>query len=169
MRWRGARPGPARSTGLPIATTPAGSWRAAGSRNMQLIRPQTTPQAAFTKQLTVPIGNDGVAFPVTFGSGGAATAFCGPSGAGTTWSPSQAAVYTSVGLLDAALCALYVGPAAIAQYQVAAGLAGGGSQFALGGVTMQAGWLVWAIWTGGTPGETGYLNVTGSKTALATS
>jgi hypothetical protein len=154
--------------GYPLMSIPAGSWRAAGNRNIKLRRPASTPQGAYTQQVTVPIGNDGVAFPVTFGSGGAATAFCGPSGAGTSWSPSQAAVYTSVGLLDAALCALYAGPAAIAQYQVASDLAGGGSQFALGGVTLQPGWLIVAIWTGGTPGETGYLNVTGSKTALAT-
>ena len=116
--------------------------------------------------LDVPIGNDGIAFPVVFGAGGLAQAFAGPSGIGTSWEPSQAAIYTSVGPLDAAVATIFVGPLPLPQYQVASSLAGGGAQVALGGVTLVPGWFVWAQWSGGTPGSTGFLNVTGLKHAL---
>jgi hypothetical protein len=112
------------------------------------------------------IGNDGIAFPVTFSGAGGATAFCGPAGIGTSWEPAQASVYTSVGPLDAAQASVFMGPLAVAQYQVASALAGGGAQIPLGGITLVPGWFVWCVWTGGTAGELGYLTVSGTKKAL---
>jgi hypothetical protein len=104
---------------------------------------------------------------VTFGAGGGAQVSVGPSGVGAAWQPAQANIYTSLGqLADPSLCALYVGPLPIGQYQAAANLLGGGAQFALGGITLVPGWFVWAIWTGGVAGTTGYLVVSGTKTAL---
>ena len=40
------------------------------------------------------------------------------------------------------------------------------SQFGLGGAALAFGWFVYAVWTGGTPGATANLRVTGVKTAL---
>lgn len=156
----------ARAVG-PFITVPAGSWRAADNQLVKLRRIPSPPQAAYQRLVSVPIGNDGIAFPVIFGAGGGAQAFAGPSGVGAAWQPAQANIYTSVGQLDSAVCALYVGPLPIQQYQAAANLIGGGTQFALGGIGLVPGWFVWAIWTGGTPGATGYLIVSGTKTALA--
>lgn len=59
-----------------------------------------------------------------------------------------------------------MGPGAVAQYAVTASLAGGASQFGLGGAALAFGWFVFAVWTGGTPGATANLRVTGVKTAL---
>jgi hypothetical protein len=150
-------------------TTPrsgtAGSWRSSGRRG-PLRRPPSPPIQDYQTFLNVPIGNDGIAFPVTFDANGNAQAFAGPSGVGTSWAPSQAALYTSVGPLDPAVATVFVGPLPLVQYQVANFLSGGGAQVALGGVTLTPGWFVWAQWTGGTPGALAFLNVTGGKQAL---
>jgi hypothetical protein len=95
-----------------------------------------------------------------------ATAYAGPSGVGTLWSPAQCSLYTSLGPSDPSSAAVYVGPAVLPQYLVAPSQFGGGSQVALGGVQLAPGWFVWVQWSGGVGGTTGYLNVTGSKQAL---
>lgn len=99
----------------------------------------------------------------------AAEAFVGPPGGGDVWSLDQCYISTSVGQLDPAQCIVYVGPQPVAQYAVTGSLAGGSSQFGLGGINLAFGWFVWAIWTGGTPGAFGYLRVTGTKTVLSNS
>jgi hypothetical protein len=114
----------------------------------------------------VPIGNDGIAEPVTFSAAGGAKAFCGPSGVGASWSPAQATVSTSVGPLDVAQVAVYIGPLPLPQYLLISQIAGGFSQIPLGGVQLDPGWFIWAVWTGGASGEIGYLTVTGLKQAL---
>lgn len=121
---------------------------------------------AYGRSIVLPIGNDGIAFPAMFTSSGTATAFAGPSGVGTVWEPAQAAIYTSVGQLDPALATVFAGPLANPQFQIAALLAGGGSQVPLAGLVLTPGWFIWAEWTGGTPGATAFLNVTGRKHAL---
>ncbi len=143
----------------------AGSWRGAPPF-APLRRPPSPPIGAYRTLVDVPIGNDGIAFPALFTAAGAAQAFAGPSGIGTSWEPSQAAVYTSLGPNDPALATVFVGPLPLAQYQVASFLLGGGAQVPLGGVQLVPGWFVWAVWSGGTPGATAFLNVTGAKKAL---
>lgn len=152
---------------MPVRGVPAGSWRAAGGRLVKLRRPPSPPIQDYRHLIQVPIGNDGIAAPVLFGAAGTATAVVGPSGVGASWQAAQANAYTSVGALDPALVAFYFGPLPIAQYQVAANLQGGGAQVALGGTTITPGWFIYAVWTGGTPGATAYLYVTGGKTVLA--
>jgi len=131
-----------------------------------LRRPPSPPIGRFRRLIEVPVGNDGIAAPVTLGAAGTGTARCGPSGVGAAWSLDQANVYTSVGALDPAQASVFIGPSPLAQYQVAASLAGGAAQVALGGVSLDPGWSVWAVWSGGAPGTVGYLYVTGAKTAL---
>ena len=125
-----------------------------------------TSLSAYVNRVEVDLGNDGVGPQATFSGAGTATVQIGPSGWGNSWALDQAAVSTSVGPLDTALCALYVGPLAIPFYQVVNSLAGGGSQFGLGGVGLADGWFVFAVWTGGTAGAFAYLRLTGVKTAL---
>lgn len=147
------------------AAAPAGSWRASG-RFVKLRRPASPPLIVYQQIATVPIGNDGISVPITFTAAGTAQAQVGPSGVGAAWQPAQANLYTSVGLLDPATAALFVGPLPLAQYQVVGALQGGGAQVALGGVTITPGWFIWVQWSGGTPGALAFLYVTGQKTAL---
>lgn len=143
----------------------AGSWRASRP-GVILGRVESPPMSSFRRLITVPVGNDGIAARALFGAGGAAQSQVGPSGVGASWSLDQANVYTDIGALDGATAQLFVGPLPFAQYQVAALLAGGGAQVALGGISLDPGWFVWAVWAGGTPGAHGFLYVVGAKTVL---
>ena len=124
------------------------------------------PGEQYTRQVTVDLGNDGIAPQVTFTAAGTAEAFVGPGSGGDLWSLDQCSISTSVGPLDAAQCILYVGPLPLAQYQQAPSLSGGGQQFGMGGTSVPFGWFAWALWTGGTPGAFAYLRLTGTKTVL---
>jgi hypothetical protein len=138
------------------------------------VRPiRVAPIIQYNDLVTVDIGNDGSPSSATstFLSGGTAYAYCGPGGLGQSWSLDQCYLSSSVGPLDASQVIVYVGPwmgpqGAVAQYAVTSSLAGGGSQFGMGGLTLDDGWFVQAYWTGGTPGAIAYLRVTGTKTAL---
>ena len=141
----------------------AGSQPASGGVSRRI---PVTGSAAYVNPVTVDLGNDGVAPQVQFTAAGTATARCGPRAGGESWSLDQCYLSTSAGLLDPAQCAVYAGPGTVAQYAVTGSLAGGGSQFGLGGLMVPFGWFVWALWTGGTAGTVAYLRVTGTKTAL---
>jgi hypothetical protein len=126
------------------------------------------PDHLFQRRVTVDLGNDGMAPTVTFSGAGAAQAFAGPSSGGDVWSLDQCFLSTSTGLLDAAVCTVFAGPLPLPQYAVTGSLAGGGSQFGMGGVAVPFGWFVWAVWSGGVAGEFGFLRVTGTKSVLTT-
>ncbi len=148
----------------------AGSLPASGARAR---RTPSDPIGMYIREVTVDLGNDGMAPPAVFTAGGGAVAFVGPRVAGEAWALDQCYLSTSVGLLDAAQCIVYAGPipapvAGIPQYAVTGSLAGGGSQFGLGGVVISFGHFVYAIWAGGTPGASAFLRVTGTKTAFTT-
>ena len=148
-----------------VVTSPAqGLWVPGSSVAARRIEP--VPLSEYRNRVDVDMGNDGIAPQQTFSASGGATAQIGPSGWGESWALDQASLSTSVGALDPAQCALFVGPLAIPFYQVVSGLAGGGSQFGLGGVGLAQGWFVFAVWTGGTSGAFAYLRLTGVKTAL---
>jgi hypothetical protein len=147
---------------------PAGSQYASGAG--QFLRPASPDMSGYNRLVTVDLGNDGIAPLVTFSAAGVAAAFCGPNTSGESWSLDQCFLGTSVGQLDPAQCIVYVGPlpqpviSPVAQYAVTGSLEGGGSQFGLGGIGFAFGWFVLAVWTGGTPGTTAQLRITGSKT-----
>ena len=143
---------------------PAGTWR--GSQPGVFQGPSPIGIEDYTAAQTVPLGSNGVAPQAVFPSSGSVTAQVGPQGVGESWSLDQCSLSTSVGILDPAECTVYAGPAAIATYQVAANLAGGGSQFGMGGIVLHVGDFVFAAWTGGTSGATAQLSVTGKRTAL---
>jgi len=125
------------------------------------------PIHAYDRQVTVDLGNDGMAPLVTFTAAGTAQAQIGPSSGGDLWSLDQCFVSTSIGQLDPALCIVYIGPLPLLNYAATNSLAGGGTQFGLGGLGVPFGWFGWALWTGGTPGASGQLRLTGTKTVLA--
>jgi hypothetical protein len=124
------------------------------------------PDHRYWRPVTVDLGNDGMAPQVTFTAGGTAQAVVGPGSAGDLWSLDQCFLSTSVGQLDAAQCTVFAGPLPLSQYAVTGSLAGGGSQFGMGGVAVPFGWFAWALWSGGTPGALAFLRLTGVKTVL---
>ncbi|SRR6266567_607080 len=142
---------------------PAGS--APGRWDMAVPRLLPPPDHLYASQVTVDLGNDGMAPQAIFSAGGAAKALAGPS-SGDVWSLDQCFLSTSVGQLDPAVCMVFAGPLPLPQYAVTGSLAGGGSQFGMGGVAVPFGWFVYAVWAGGTPGAVAFLRVTGVKTVL---
>jgi hypothetical protein len=122
------------------------------------------------KILTSNAGTTGSQYGASIGQNsgipGTTEAFVGPSAFGESWALDQCFLSTSVGPLDPAQCTVYVGPGVAAQYAVTGSLAGGGSQFGLGGLGLAQGWFVWAVWSGGTPQSFAYLRVTGTKSVL---
>lgn len=155
-----------------MVRVPRGLHRPAGSQyprwNMAVPRIPVPADHLYARQVTVDLGNDGVAPQVTFTGSGTAQAFIGPSSGGDLWSLDQCFISTSIGVLDTAQCVFYSGPLPLSQYAITGSLAGGSSQFGLGGVGVPFGWFVWALWTGGTAGAFGFLRVTGVKTVLTT-
>jgi hypothetical protein len=155
---------------VPVSWVRAGYAGLSGSGLYQppSIRPVLrTPDHAFSRQVTVDLGNDGMAPLALFGATGTAQAFIGPSSGGDLWSLDQCYLSTTVGALDAAQCILYTGPLPLPQYARTGSIAGGSAQFGLGGIAVPFGWFAWALWTGGTPGASGQLTLTGLKTVLA--
>lgn len=141
----------------------AGSLPATGAKMRRIPSPGNE---LYTREVTVDLGNDGMAPQVVFAAAGTAQAFCGPQTGSEAWSLDQCFLSTSAGPLDPAECTVYVGGLALPQYAVTGSLSGGQSQFGMGGVQVPNGWFVWALWTGGTPGSVAYLRVTGVKTVL---
>jgi hypothetical protein len=134
--------------------------------NLAARRIRVPSQHLYRHLVTVDMGNDGVAPTVTFPASGTVQAFCGPNVSGESWALDQCFLQTSIGPLDTADCTVYAGPLPISQYAITGSISGGSSQFGLGGVGVAFGWFVFAVWTGGTPGATAQLRVTGLKTAL---
>lgn len=150
----------------------AGLAQSGPSTGVAARRINATPVTAYTRLVTVDLGNDGVAPAVIFNSDGQAWAFCGPAGTGESWALSQAYVSTSVGVTDPSECTIYAGPymqpyQPVQQYAVAPALLGGSNQLGMGGVAIATGWYIAAFWTGGTHGATAQLRLSGTKTALA--
>lgn len=142
----------------------AGTWRAS-SGFTKLRRPASVPVQLYTQHLSVPIGIDGqVSGPV--GAAGTVTLQAGPQGIGTSWSLDQAGFSTSLGAVDTATAAVYVGPQATQPYQVAQSYAAGGDAAGLAGIVLQPGEFVFVMWSAGTPGSTAQLKVSGIKSVL---
>lgn len=152
------------------------SWARAGFAGLSGSGQQATPWVRpilrppdhlYNRQVSVDLGNDGVALVATFTASGTAQALVGPNGSGDLWSLDQCYLSTSVGQFDPALCTVYNGPLPVATTAITASLAGGSAQFGMGGVGTPFGWFIYALWTGGTPGAFAFLRVTGVKTVLA--
>ena len=111
--------------------------------------------------VTVPLN---VSAPVTLDGSGNGTARAGPSNLREVWTPEQASVKVSSNTAEAQ-CKVYEGEQADDSNYVGGTLSGstGDSTTNVYG-PLYVGQYIWAVWTGGDPGATAYLNVTGTKT-----
>jgi hypothetical protein len=149
---------------------PAGMHRYAGAgparMGAALRRIPSPDPTLYGSPVVVDLGSDGIAPQVIFSAAGTAKAVAGPGSSGEVWQLDQCSLSTSAGQLDASQCVVYSGALPLAQYAVTGSLAGGQSQFGLGGISVPFGWFVWALWSGGVPGAVAYLRVTGSKSVM---
>jgi hypothetical protein len=101
---------------------------------------------------------------VTLNGSGNGTAKIGPVGEREVWMPTVASVSVSPNTNEAT-CKIYAGDSAIPGNFIDATLSGstGDSTGRVGGVIVQLGQWIWAVWTGGDPGSVATLNVSGSK------
>jgi hypothetical protein len=144
----------------------AGTWAAAGPNTGKYSTPGTLPIQSSTGRSVESTGINGQVSG-TFPSSGDLTLSVGPAGIGTSWALDQAGYGTSVGQSDPSTCAVYVGPQAIQSFIVAQSYAGGGGSVGLAGITIQPGSFIFVVWTGGTPGATASVVVTGNQSVLA--
>jgi len=131
-------------------------------------RIQAVPITAYQNLATVQIGNEGNAQGVLNGSG-AGQLSVGPSGIGNAWYPVSIFVGTGTGIggitADTSQCVVYTGPLALPQYALQVLDPGTGLLGSLP-ASVVPGQYVFAIWSGGNPGDTITLNVNGSQDAL---
>jgi hypothetical protein len=143
--------------------TPAGATPNTGGRPR---RPEAVPQEGFRPLLRVPISS-GVGTATVSGSG-TATVAVGPSGTGTRWYPKKGDINTTTGAADASTCQIFIGPGTVSEDTLGAGQSylGGGDTFGLSGEMLQPGDFVTAVWSGGQPGDTATLRITGDQVVM---
>ncbi|MEU9022349.1 hypothetical protein [Actinomadura sp. NPDC048394] len=102
--------------------------------------------------------------PVVLNGAGGGTAKVGPLTAREVWHPSNASVKVST-ITNEAQCLIYVGDSPTQANFMDGTYSGssGDSSDRVGATTVRVGWYVWAVWTGGDPGATATLTVTGTK------
>jgi hypothetical protein len=93
---------------------------------------------------------------------GNGTANVGPLSSGEAWSNLTAAVRASSNVAEA-ICSVYGGAAATPGYFAGATTWGSTGDSTTNLPVVKVGGNVWAVWTGGDPGATAYLTVTGTK------
>lgn len=155
----------ARRGGRVVPSIAAGTWRAAGNTFfVELRRPRIEPMARFTGVRSTQIGATGIGSSI-ISAAKSATVPVGPQGYGTRWYPAQVSVATQTGALDLSTCAFYlnvIGPGGF----IGQSYAGGGDQPGMALPEMQPGDLLYAVWSGGNPGDWCQLAVTGQMDIL---
>lgn len=147
----------------PVPAIPAGStYGRRGFRKMA--RPQVIPQQRYTRQLRVPIDNGSNSGVVS--AAGTVTVQVGPSGLGTRWYPTMAAISTTTGTADASTAIVYIGTLGFGSAQAAQSYTGGGDTIGLNDADLYPGLYVIAIWSGAVPGDTATLVVYGDQLVL---
>lgn len=156
---------PRRVQARPVPAIPSGTWRAAGKLFRVPVRnPKSLPVEAFTRVRRVQIMGNGVAGGVISGSG-TATVSVGPQGYGTRWYPNQVALATQSGAGDASTATGYlnvIGPGGF----LFQSYAGGGDQPGVAVPEMQAGDLIYVVWSGGHAGDWCQVQVIGPMDVL---
>lgn len=110
-----------------------------------------------TAPLSVPV-------QVTLDGSGSGTASAGPTGSGEAWSAITASVHCSTAAAEAT-CRVYAGADASARYFCDGTYAGSSGDSTTNlPPAVPPGQRVWAVWTGGDPGATAYLTLTGTRT-----
>jgi|SRR5579864_1074301 len=151
----------------------AGSWPPgwvvpAGSHVRRPVLPPSPGPRHYTTPARVPIGPYGFA-QGTVGAGGAVILHVGPAGFNTSWSLAQAALTTTTGPADTATCALYAQPYGPPSqpWQVGQSYQAGGDQVGLAGIKLVTGEFLFAVWSGGHPGDIATLILSGVMTVLS--
>lgn len=102
---------------------------------------------------------------ITLNGAGAGTARLGPAGHGITWTLGTISVHTGQAVaVGTCQCSIYVGDDASAVNFTDSTFSGdtGDSTDAASGRQIRLGKWVWAAWSGGVPGDTATLTITGS-------
>src|SRR5262249_57289857 len=135
------------------AAIPASTWRAAKFRFTKQHRPPSVPIEAYTGHDWGPLSDpqNSAVFPAS----GTVTVQVGPSGLGTLWKVTQAAISTTLGANDASTATLYAGQKGLATVVAAQSYAGGGDSGGLNDAVLYPGQYVICTWTGGTAGDPG--------------
>lgn len=102
--------------------------------------------------------------PVVLDGTGAGTASIGPISAREVWHPDVISVKVSTAT-DEAQCTIYVGDSPTQPNFVDGTYSGssGDATDRAAATLIRVGWKVWATWSGGDPGATATLTVTGTK------
>jgi hypothetical protein len=104
---------------------------------------------------------------VTLNGSGAGTVQVGPSSPGETWQPSQVSVSCSATVTTGTCqCNIYAGAGPSQSTFVDGTFSGdtGDTSDAIGGRVVNPGQSVFAVWSGGVPGATATLVVSGTRT-----
>jgi hypothetical protein len=156
------------AAGDPVPAIAAGSWAAAGNTFfVNLRRPRAPRIERFSGVRRVQIGNNGIAAG-TIAADGTATVPLRPQGYGTRWYPNQISVATASGANDVSTTSFYlnvIGPGGF----LGQSYAGGGDQPGFGVPEMQPGDTLYAVWSGGKPGDWCQVAVIGPMDIAVTS
>ena len=99
---------------------------------------------------------------VTLDANGNGTASTGPQSSGEQWDAGNAAVRVATNVNEA-ICSVYAGAAATAGYFCGATTWGSTGDSTSNVPVVKMGGSVFAVWTGGDPGQVATLTVTGTK------
>lgn len=158
--------------GAPAPNRRAGGWPPgmvvpAGSQVARRVLPHSTAPVHYNAPAQVPIGPYGFA-QGTIAANGTCTLHVGPAGFFASWMLAQASIGTTSGAVDTSTAAFFAqayGPPAPAQ-QVGQSYAAGGDQVGLSGIKLVTGEFLFVVWSGGKPGDTATLVLTGVQTVL---
>ena len=105
-----------------------------------------------------------VTVSVRLDGAGGGTAQAGPISAREVWHPASVHVQASSAVAEA-VCNIYIGDSPVQPNFMDGTFSGssGDSSDRVSSVPVTCSWYVWAVWTGGDPGATATLTVTGTK------
>ena len=152
----------------PIPARAAGGWGnlrvRAGSMLWRPVLPRSVPVARFSELQRRPI-TDGTGQAIVSGAG-AATIRVGPTHWGEIWYPVSADIATTTGPLDTSTVAFFLGVISASSQIGGQSYQGGGDTMSWSSRPVQFGEQVYAVWSGGNPGDLATLRVTGDEDVL---
>lgn len=153
----------------PIPARAAGGWPRgwrvpAGTMIRRTVLRPRVPVSRFSELQRRPI-TDGTA-QVTLDGTGSGTVRVGPTHWGTTWYPVSADIATTTGPNDVSTCAFFLGVIGTATQIGGQSYQGGGDTMSWSSRPVQFGEQVYAVWSGGNPGDLATLRVTGDEDVL---
>lgn len=128
------------------------------------VLPRSVPVGHFSELQRRPI-TDGTA-QATINAQGNATARVGPLHWGSVWYPVSADIATTTGALDTSTVQFFLGVISTATQIGGQSYNGGGDTMSWSSRPVQLGEQIFAVWSGGTPGDIATLRVTGDEDVL---